>query len=859
MALPVGTKLEAYEILSLLGAGGMGEVYRARDVVLKREVAIKVLPSFVSRETDRLRRFEQEARAAAALDHPNILAVHQFGTFEGSPYLVMELLEGRTLREALRHGPLPLRKVIDAGVQIARGLAAAHEKGIVHRDLKPENIFVTKDGRIKILDFGLAKLTPSFAGFDDGERSATLGTDPGVVMGTVGYMSPEQVRGEPADHRTDIFSFGAILYEITSGERAFERPTPAEKMAAILNEEPSAISQIEGSTTPELLRVVRRCLEKHPEQRFQSAADLALALEALQVSGSGPAIADDRGSRSRLRWKVGWAAAAAAAMVMLAALGIAWWHIPPAVPMVESVSQLTDDGEAKQGGLVSDGSRIYVNEGPVGRFKIAQVSVVGGATAMVPTRLEDPGIVGVAENGSTLFALVGGFLSPGRPLWSIPLPAGEPRRLGSFTAQDAAVFPDGRIVFTSGTDLFVAGKGGENVRKLVSLPGNVFSPNVSPDGQRIVVTFYSNDTTSLTEVRADGTGLRTIIRGGDVCCGVWTADGRYLLYLKPFGRREDIWALPMQTGLLHRSRTPTQLTVGPLTYSSAIPSGYGNQILAMGAKGRGELVHFDMKLRQFLPFLSGISATDPTFSRDGMWVAYTSFPDNVLWRSRSDGTERMQLTYPPMIAFFPFINPDGSKISFTTQYRQISVIDINGGQPQLTTGKNFVGGNWSPDGNSLVITVPILAEHAGEKNSYELQLMDLTTGKVSVVPSSNGLVGGLWVTQDALVAATQDTSKLVTFDFRTQKWTDLFIGTVINWNVSPDRNYLYFTTGGPDPKAFRIRFADHRVDAITSTKDIHQVVNAYGTQINVAPDGSPVFTRDIGSEEVYALNVRWPR
>ena len=546
-------------------------------------------------------------------------------------------------------------------------------------------------------------------------------------------------------------------------------------------------------------------------------------------------------------------------MVVLAALGIAWWHTPPAVPIVESVTQLTDDGEAKEGGLASDGSRIYVNEGPVGRFKIAQVSVVGGATTVVPTRLEDPGIVGVAENGSALFTLVGGYLSPGRPLWSIPLPAGEPRRLGSFTAQDAAVFPDGRIVFTTGTDLFVAGKGGENVRKLVSLPGNVFSPSVSPDGQRIVVTFYSGDTSSLAEVRADGTDLRTIIQGGDVCCGVWTADGRYVLYLKPFGRRTDIWALPMQTGLLHRSRTPTQLTVGPLSYSPAIPSGYGKQILAMGAKGRGELVHFDMKLRQFLPFLSGISATDPTFSRDGTWVAYTSFPDNVLWRSRSDGTERMQLTYPPMIAFFPYINPDGSKISFTTQYRQISVIDINGGQPQLTTGKDFVGGNWSPDGNSLAITVPIIAKHAGEKNSYELQLMDLSTGKVSVVPSSNGLVGGLWVTQDALVAATQDTSKLVTFDFKTQKGTDLFIGTVINWNVSPDRNYLYFTTGGPDPKAFRIRFPDHRVEVITSTKDVHQVVNAYGTQINVAPDGSPVFTRDIGSEEVYALNIRWPR
>lgn len=288
MALTVGTKLEAYEILSLLGAGGMGEVYRALDSVLKREVAIKVLPSFVSRETDQLRRFEQEARAAAALNHPNILVVHQFGTFEGSPYLVTELLEGSTLRQELQHGPLPVRKVIDAGVQIARGLAAAHEKGIVHRDLKPENIFVTKDGRIKILDFGLAKLTPNFAGFDDGDRTLSLGTDPGVVMGTVGYMSPEQVRGEPADHRTDIFSFGAILYEITSGKRAFEKPTPAEKMAAILNADPSGISQIEGSTTPGLLRVVRRCLEKHPEQRFQSASDLAFCARSVVGVGQRP-------------------------------------------------------------------------------------------------------------------------------------------------------------------------------------------------------------------------------------------------------------------------------------------------------------------------------------------------------------------------------------------------------------------------------------------------------------------------------------------------------------------------------------------------------------------------------------------
>src|SRR5277367_3424993 len=228
MPLAAGTKLGSYEILGLLGAGGMGEVYRARDPALKREIAIKVLPSFVSRDPDRLQRFEQEAQAAAALDHPNILAVHQFGSFEGAPYLVSELLVGSTLRETLDHGPLPVRKTIDYGVQIAHGLAAAHEKGIVHRDLKPENLFVTKEGRVKILDFGLAKLVQRQPELDAPAPTLTVGTDPGLVMGTAGYMSPEQVRGQPLDHRTDIFAFGAILYEMLAGKRAFQRPTPVE-------------------------------------------------------------------------------------------------------------------------------------------------------------------------------------------------------------------------------------------------------------------------------------------------------------------------------------------------------------------------------------------------------------------------------------------------------------------------------------------------------------------------------------------------------------------------------------------------------------------------------------------------------
>src|SRR5947209_2174914 len=280
MSLTTGTKLGPYEIVAPLGAGGMGEVYRARDSRLKREVAIKVLPQAFSLDADRLRRFEQEALATAALNHPNILAVFDIGTNEGSPYVVSELLEGETLRDRLRGGSIPVRKTLDYALQIAHGLAAAHEKGIIHRDLKPENVFITKDGRVKILDFGLARLLPSETE-TSGQTMAptvTAATEPGVVMGTVGYMSPEQVRGKPADVRSDIFSLGAVLYEMLTGRRAFRGDSAVETMSAILKEEPAEISASRPDTSPGLERIVRRCLEKAPEQRFQSARDLAFAL-----------------------------------------------------------------------------------------------------------------------------------------------------------------------------------------------------------------------------------------------------------------------------------------------------------------------------------------------------------------------------------------------------------------------------------------------------------------------------------------------------------------------------------------------------------------------------------------------------
>src|SRR6516162_8236550 len=347
MVLAPGSKLGPYVIQSLLGAGGMGEVYRARDTSLGRDVAVKVLASFVALDPERLRRFEQEARAAAALNHPNILAVHQLGTYEGAPYLVSELLEGGTLRDLLAHGPIPLRKIIDYGVQIARGLAAAHEKGITHRDLKPENLFVTRDGRVKILDFGLAKLTQHQTISDQNAPTVSAETDPGVVMGTVGYMAPEQVRGSAVDYRADVFAFSAALYEMLTGKRAFQKPTSAETMSAILNEDPPGISSLVQSIPPALQRIVHRCLEKNPEQRFQSASDLGFALQALSDSGSASLSAVAQQSSRRIYAWLG-----AVLVLVTSALAIVFWFLR--APRTASPPSLTLTRLTSDSGLTTD-------------------------------------------------------------------------------------------------------------------------------------------------------------------------------------------------------------------------------------------------------------------------------------------------------------------------------------------------------------------------------------------------------------------------------------------------------------------------------------------------------------------------
>jgi eukaryotic-like serine/threonine-protein kinase len=376
MTLAVGTKLGRYEIRSQIGAGGMGEVYCAFDPNVNREVAIKVLPSAYSEDKDRLARFEHEAQAAGSLNHPNILTIHHIEAHVSSPYIVSELLEGETLRDRMNGAALPLRKAIDYALQTAHGLAAAHEKGIIHRDLKPDNLFVTKDGRVKILDFGLAKLIGAF----DGSQSQTdvptrrVDTDPGVVMGTIGYMSPEQLRGKPTDHRSDIFSFGAILYEMLSGKRAFRGESTADTMSAILREDPPDLAETNKNINPALERVVNHCLEKNPEERFHSARDLAFAIEALSgsagTSGSTTTVlASLPTSKKKKRELVAWALAG---VFLVTTAVIAWLYFRRAptterpvrfvIAMPENTSEVSDpvispDGQTVAFIAISEGSR----------------------------------------------------------------------------------------------------------------------------------------------------------------------------------------------------------------------------------------------------------------------------------------------------------------------------------------------------------------------------------------------------------------------------------------------------------------------------------------------------------------------
>jgi len=862
MTLAPGTKLGQYEILAPLGAGSMGEVYRARDSRLNREVAIKVLPTLT--DPDRLARFEIEAKAAGALNHPNILSIYQMGTHDGAPYLVCELLEGKTLAESLRRGPLPIRQAIQFGTQIAHGLSAAHEKGIVHRDLKPENLFVTKDGRIKILDFGLAKVLPPREG---PSNLASTVTRIGIAMGTVGYMSPEQVRGQSVDQRTDIFAFGAILYEMVMGKRSFLRATEADTVSAILNEEPPSITQLAPDAPPALERLIRRCIEKNPEQRFHSASDLAFALEALSDPGtwSRSGIHDVTANKSRHKRPV--TLLSAVALICAVALIAYLWMKPPSTPKLGSYVQLTHDGQPKS--LIgTDGARLYLAVGTgssasSSQHGIAEMSVAGGAPRQIPLMASADFVpLNFSVDGSQLLAIQGQGAPPRGPLLSIPILGGSPRRIGDLTAEIAASSPGGKMLaYSSLGDLFVARPDGSDSHKVASLNGDIRQIAWSPDGTHL--RFDSTETAGtvgrqlMWEVAANGSGLHRLLEGWhnppDECCGKWTPNGEYFV----FQSQGQIWALASKRGLFQSEPVPIPLTSSPMSLSSPLPASNGKELFVVGRTYRGQSMRYDPKISQFTPFLSGISGEYLSFSKDGQWVAYVSYPDGALWRSKIDGTQRLQLTYPPMYPLLPRWSPDGKTILFfefaqnANKPARIYTISPDGGSPRELLPNDHsqqLDPNWSPDGSKIVF--------GGESNnpSSLIRILDVSSGTVSDVPGSNGLYSPRWSPDGRhLSAFSGDSAKLLVFDMQAQSWSELANGSLSWLNWSNDGRYVYLLDSQGTPAIVRIRIADHKSEQMVDLKDF-SATGRFGAALALTPHDEPILLRDAGSQDVYSVD-----
>jgi eukaryotic-like serine/threonine-protein kinase len=733
------------------------------------------------------------------------------------------------------------------------------------------------DSRVKILDFGLAKQ----AATHDSKEGATLTspvTQPGMALGTVGYMSPEQVRGKDADSRSDIFSFGAILYEMLAGRRAFEGSSSVETMNAILKEDPPEIEQASKKIAPGTDRLIRRCLEKEPEERFQSARDLAFALEALS-SGSGIEAAsalarpDQKLAFPVSNWRF-WAAFAAGLLVAL--LATLWLRHP--APALEFV-QLTNDSHAKNNigwpppvfdtPLATDGARLYLTVNLERGATPAEVSIRGGEIVPIHLPLPYSGfeLMGISPDGSELLVLSFTGAEVEVPQWIVPSLGGSPRRLGDLTAHDVAWSPDKQIVaFASGNGLYLLDSN-NGKRRIFTAEGVVLWPRWSPDGKRLRFTLEDSSTLSSTlwEVHADGTDPRILLprwnKPSIECCGEWTHDGRAYVFQTGTFAHSDIWGVA--EGLSGESR-PFQLTSGPLSFSAPLPSPDGQWLYMVGTQRRQELARLEPGSGLATPLASMPSLESIDYSRDGKWMAYVSHPDGILWRSRADGSDRLQLTYPPIMARSPKWSPDGTQVAFVGtragQPLQIQLVAAEGGTPQTVfpEARNQGSPTWLPDGRSLIFGRQPWLE-SGKSIPALLEKVDLRTHQLSEIPGSEDMLTPAVSPDGRFLAALHTVAEGVAlYEFSTGHWTILDQASGYRPAWSPDSIAVYFITR--QGELYSYRAASRQLKSVLK---VAGSMTVYGAQLEgtgflvIAPDGAPLLTRDQRSSQLYAL--KWQK
>jgi serine/threonine protein kinase/Tol biopolymer transport system component len=891
-----------YRGLEKIGSGGMGVVYKAEDTLLGRFVALKFLPENFANDSAALERFRREARAASALNHPNICTIYEIAEEGGRTFIAMEFLDGETLKQLMQQGPLPIDRVIKIAIDVTDALEAAHEKGIIHRDIKPANIFITKRGGVKILDFGLAKMVPlkelAAAGEEFFLQRQQLTDGLGAALGTAAYMSPEQALGRQIDTRSDLFSFGIMLYEMCTGRSPFTGDTTGELLISIVQQAQITPAQLNPDVPAGLARIIDRCLAKDRDLRYQHAGEIRADLKAVQRNSSAEiaihfpvsGIASSTHAPSALRTfedaahggrksestttqpepaipvQRPWLLPFSLLLIVAALLLVYYWLRPLPAPKLLNYVQLTHDGQPKA--LVgTDGSRLYLgfarpttSNASVG---ITQMSASGGEPVQIPTDSRAILPLSVSQDGAELLVKdnQGGDYR-GR-LSRLPILGGALRQLGDLVGQDAAWSPDGRLVYADGGELFLAKSDGSGSRKLASLPGRGFYPAWSPLGTKLRFTVIDDKTgaNSLWEVSAEGANPHPLFPGWhnppSECCGKWTADGKYFV----FQSQGQIWALSEKGTFLRPSTgKPIQLTSSPLGLFTPLPSKDGKRLFVVGRTYRGELERREPKSGDFAAFLSGISAEDVVFTKDGQWVAYVSYPESILWRSKPDGTEKLQLSSPPLLAASPRWSPDGKQIAFfdysAGKRRRIYLVSADGsGNPRQVLPEDpepQMDPSWSLDGDKILLSgVP-------DDNNETIRVLDLNTHQVSALPGSRGLYSPRWSPDGRyVVAMPSDALSLVLFDFRTQKWSQLAKIRAAFPNWSTDGRYVYFLRWLDNPAVMRVRIVDREVEQVLDLANLPTTGNV-GPWLGLAPDDSPLVLKDTGTQDVYALDWQQP-